>query len=357
MARLTGITALDVALSCNPTDAGDMTETMTETKTLPALPSLDELEEVAGLIRPVLPPTPQIRWPLLCQRTGAEVWVKHENHLPVGAFKVRGGLAYIDDLVRNQPDCPGIVTATRGNHGQSLAFACARHALPCVIVVPHGNSPEKNAAMAALGAELVVHGEDFQDAVEHLDSLVAARGLTRVPSFDPLLVRGVGTYALEFLRARPDLDTVYVPIGLGSGICGMIAAREALGLATEIVGVVSAHAPCYALSFAQGHPVATNQAATRLADGMACRTPVAEAVAIINAHVDRVVQVTDDEVAAAMRAFFTDTHNVAEGAGAAGLAAMMQERERQPGRQVGLVMTGGNVDAAVFAEVLWSSHD
>lgn len=329
---------------------------MTATMTAPALPSLDELEEATALIRPILPPTPQIRWPLLCQRTGAEVWVKHENHLPVGAFKVRGGLVYIDDLKRRQPDCPGIVSATRGNHGQSLAFACARHGLPCTIVVPHGNSREKNAAMAALGAELVEHGADFQDAVDHLDTLVAERGLHRVPSFHPLLVRGVGTYSLEFLRAQPNLETVYVPIGLGSGICGMIAAREALGLKTEIVGVVSTGAPCYALSFAQGHPVSTNQAATRLADGMACRTPMAEAVEIINAHVARIVRVTDDEIAEAMRAFFSDTHNVAEGAGAAGLAALMQERERQLGRRAGLVMTGGNVDASVFGHVLRDSH-
>ncbi|MEO1225706.1 MAG: threonine dehydratase [Pseudomonadota bacterium] len=320
--------------------------------TAPALPNLDELEDAATLIRPILPPTPQIRWPLLCQRTGADVCVKHENHLPVGAFKVRGGLVYIDDLKRRQPDCPGIVSATRGNHGQSLAFACARHGLPCTIVVPHGNSREKNAAMEALGAELVEHGKDFQDAVDHLDTLVTERGLHRVPSFHPLLVRGVGTYSLEFLRAQPDLDVVYVPIGLGSGICGMIAAREALGLTTEIVGVVSTGAPCYALSFAQGHPVSTNQAATHLADGMACRTPVAEAVAIINAHTARIVRVTDDEIAEAMRAFFTDTHNVAEGAGAAGLAALIQERERQRGRNVGVVMTGGNVDAPVFGSVL-----
>lgn len=325
---------------------------MTATMSTPALPSLGELEDATDLIRPVLPPTPQIRWPLLCQRTGADVWVKHENHLPVGAFKVRGGLVYIDDLKRRQPGSAGIVSATRGNHGQSLAFACARHGLSCTIVVPHGNSREKNAAMAALGAELVEHGEDFQDAADHLDALVAERGLERVPSFHPLLVRGVGTYGLEFLRAQPDLDTVYVPIGLGSGICGMIAAREALGLKTEIVGVVSAHAPCYALSFAQGHPVATNRAATRLADGMACRTPVAESVAIVNAHAARIVQVTDDEIAEAMRAFLTDTHNVAEGAGAAGLAALMQERGRQRGRKTGVVITGGNVDAAAFADVL-----
>ncbi|MEM7444530.1 MAG: threonine dehydratase [Pseudomonadota bacterium] len=318
----------------------------------PQLPSLEELEAAAEIIRPILPPTPQYSWPLLCRRTGTEVWVKHENHLPVGAFKVRGGLVYINDLKRRQPDCRGIVSATRGNHGQSLAFACARRGLPCVIVVPHGNSREKNEAMRALGADLVEHGRDFQDAVDHLDTLVAERGLERVPSFHPLLVQGVGTYSLEFLRARPDLETVYVPIGLGSGICGMIAAREALGLTTEIVGVVSTGAPCYALSFAQGRPISTNQAATELADGMACRTPVAEAVAIINAYVDRIVEVTDEEIAHAMRAFFADTHNVAEGAGAAGLAALMQEQERQRGRKVGVVMTGGNVDATMFGEVL-----
>jgi threonine dehydratase len=316
------------------------------------LPNLEELEDAGRLIAPVLPATPAYTWPLLSQRAGCEVWVKHENHTPVGAFKVRGGLVYMDWLKRTQPDVTGVVSATRGNHGQSLAFAGSRVGIRPVIVVPEGNSKEKNAAMQALGAELIVHGQDFQDAVEHLAVLEAERGLTRVPSFHSLLVRGVGTYSLEFLRTAPPLDVVYVPIGLGSGICGMIAARQALGLTTEIVGVVSTEAPAYALSFDAGHPVSTNAAATRIADGMACRTPVPEAVELINAHVDRIVQVSDEEVEAAMRALFTDTHNVAEGAGAAGFAAIMQEREALAGKRAGMVLCGGNVDADVFARVL-----
>lgn len=316
------------------------------------LPTLEELESAARVIAPVLSATPTYCWPLMCQRAGVEVWAKHENHLPVGAFKVRGGLVFMDWLKRTHPEVTGIVSATRGNHGQSLAFAGARAGIKTVILVPEGNSQEKNAAMRALGAELIVHGQDFQDCVDYLPTLADERGLFRVPSFHPLLVHGVGTYSLEFLRAAPPLDTVYVPIGLGSGICGMVAAREALGLKTEIVGVVSTEAPAYALSFEAGHPVSTNSAATRIADGMACRTPVPEAVDIINRHVARIVQVSDDAVEAAMRAVFADTHNVLEGAGAAGFAALMQERDSLAGRRVGVSLCGANVDSEVFARVL-----
>lgn len=316
-----------------------------------ALPDRAALEAAARLIHPVVPPTPQYAWPLLARRTGAEVWVKHENHTPTGAFKIRGGLVYMDRLKRSRPEVTGVVAATRGNHGQSVALAARRHGLTSTIVVPHGNSVEKNAAMEAFGAELIVHGEDFQESLEFAIRLAQDRGLHALPSFDMALVEGVGTYSLEFLTAVPDLGTVYVPIGLGSGICGMIAAREVLGLKTEIVGVVSAHAPAYALSVEAGRPV-DHAVTTKIADGMACRTPVPAALDIIRRHVARVVRVTDDEVRAAMRAFFTDTHNVAEGAGAAGLAALMQERDRQQGRRVGVVLCGGNVDAAVFREVL-----
>ncbi len=315
------------------------------------LPSLAALESAAETIHRVLPPTPQIRWPLLCERAGAEVWAKHENHQPVGAFKVRGGLLYMGELKRSHPEVRHVIAATRGNHGQSIAFGARRIGLDATIVVPHGNSREKNAAMRALGAELIEHGDDFQEALEYAMALAEQRGWFPTPSFEEPLVRGVGTYSLEFLRARPDLKSVYVPIGLGSGICGMAAAREALGHRTEIVGVVSAAAPAYALSFERREAV-VHPTTTVIADGMACSTPNEAALELIWRHVDRVVQVTDAEIEAAMRALFTDTHNVAEGAGAAGFAAILQERERLAGREVGFVLTGGNVDREVFARVL-----
>ena len=315
------------------------------------LPTLTALEDAAETIHRVLPPTPQIHWPLLCERTGAEVWVKHENHQPVGAFKVRGGLLYMDELKRSNPDLSHVIAATRGNHGQSIAFGAGRVGIASTIVVPHGNSREKNAAMRALGAELIEHGDDFQEALEFAMALAEERNYFPTPSFEEPLVRGVGTCSLEFLRARPDLKSVYVPIGLGSGICGMAAAREALGHKAEIVGIVSTAAPAYALSFEQ-HEFVVHPTTTRIADGMACSTPNAEALELIWRHVDRVVQVTDQEIEAAMRALFTDTHNVAEGAGAAGLAAILQERDRNAGREVGFVLTGGNVDRDVFARVL-----
>ncbi len=315
------------------------------------LPSLAALEEAAKTIHEVLPPTPQIRWPLLCERTGSEIWVKHENHQPVGAFKVRGGLLYMGELQRSRPDVSHVIAATRGNHGQSIVYGARRVGIAATIVVPHGNSREKNAAMRALGAELIEHGDDFQEALEYAMGLAEERGWFPTPSFEEPLVRGVGTYSLEFLDARPDLQSVYVPIGLGSGICGMAAAREALGHKAEIVGVVSAAAPAYALSFEQRKSV-VHPTTTEIADGMACSTPNEAALDLIWRHVDRVVTVTDEEIEAAMRALFTDTHNVAEGAGAAGLAAILQEGERIAGREVGFVLTGGNVDRDVFARVL-----
>lgn len=315
------------------------------------LPSLAELESAAALVHDVMPATAQYCWPLLSARAGTEVWVKHENHTPIGAFKLRGGLVYLDHLRRTQPHVSGVVTATRGNHGQSVGLAARRHNLDAVVVVPHGNSVEKNAAMRALGVELIEMGRDFQAALEAAADIAAERRWHLIPAFHPLLLRGVGTYALEMLRAVPDLDTVYVPIGLGSGICGMIAARDALGLRTRIVGVVSDAAPAYALSFAAGHLI-SHDVTTRIADGMACRTPVAEALEIIRSGAERVVQVSDAEVEEAMRVLFTDTHNVAEGAGAAALAALLKERSAMSGRRVGLVVSGGNVDRDLFIQVL-----
>ncbi|MCZ2439250.1 MAG: threonine dehydratase [Burkholderiales bacterium] len=315
------------------------------------LPRLERLEAAARIVYDLMPATPQYRWPLLCQALQAEVWVKHENHTPTGAFKLRGGLVYFGDLARGAQPPAGVVSATRGNHGQSIALAAARHGMRAVVVVPHGNSVEKNAAMRAWGATLVEHGEDFQAAREHAAALAQAQGLTVVPSFHPLLVQGVATYALELLRALAALDVVYVPIGMGSGICGLIAAREALGLRTQIVGVVSAHAPAYALSFRQ-RALVTHPTTTRLGDGMACSTPDPQALEWIWRHAERVVEVGDDELAAAMRLLFRATHNVAEGAGAAALAAALQERGRLQGRRVAVVLSGGNVDSDVFAGVL-----
>jgi len=315
------------------------------------LPDLAAIETATGTVRAVMPPTPAHCWPLLCARPGAEVWVKHENHSPIGAFKIRGGLVYMDRLRRTEPAVEGVIAATRGNHGQAIATAARRNGLTPVIVVPEGNSREKNAAMQAQGGELVVHGSDFQEALEHAEALAEARGLHMVASFAEPLVHGTATYALEFFRAVPDLDTVYVPIGLGSGICGVIAARDALGLATEIVGVCAENAACYALSFEAGQPVSTNSADT-MADGMACRVPAPDAVAVVNRGAARIVTVSEAEIEAAMRAYYTDTHNIAEGAGAAALAALIKERETMAGRRAGLVLSGGNIDREVYLRVL-----
>ncbi len=314
------------------------------------LPTLAELEHASTIVHAVMPATPQQRWPLLDQRAGSEVWVKHENQTPVGAFKVRGGLVFFHELVASGITVPGVVTATRGNHGQSIGLAAARHGIKAAVIVPRGNSTEKNAAMRALGVELIEHGDDFQASVEYAARLATERGWYRVPSFHPWLVQGVGTYALEFLRGAPALDTVYVPIGLGSGICGMIAARDALGLPTEIVGVVSSHAPAYALSIAAGAPVEA-PATTVLADGMACRIPVAGRARCDARQTRARHHVSDALVADAMRALFSDTHNVAEGAGAAALAALLTDAPSVRGR-AGIVISGGNVDRELFARVL-----
>ena len=313
--------------------------------------SLDDLESAAAIVYGGMRPTGQQRWPLLDERCGAAVWVKHENQTPVGAFKVRGGLVYFDDLCRGRADVPGVVAATRGNHGQSVGFAAARHGLPAAVVVPHGNSRGKNRAMRAQGVELIEEGHDFQASLEASARIAAERGWHQMPSFHEMLVRGVASYSLELFRAVSDLDALYVPIGLGSGICGAIAARDALGLRTAIVGVVAAAAPAVARSLEAGR-VVSHDVSTRIADGMACRTPVAEALEIIRAGAERIVEVSDDEVEGAMRAIYEDTHNVAEGAGAAGLAALIRERPRMHGRSVGIVVTGANVDADAFARVL-----
>lgn len=319
------------------------------------LPSLEMIEAAADVVHAVMAPTPQICWPELGRHLGAEVWVKHENHTPVGAFKLRGGLVYFDELERTHPEVTGVVAATRGNHGQSIAFAAARHGLRAVIVVPHGNSIEKNAAMRARGAELVEAGDDFQAAIEHAEQLSREQGLHMVPSFDERLVRGVASYSLELFRAVPDLDTLYVPIGLGSGICGAISVRDALKLSTEIVGVVDAAAPAYAESFAAQRPI-SHPVSPSIADGMACRAPHPEALAIILQGAARVVTVDQPTLRAAVRRLFQFAHNAAEGAGAAALAAAMLERDRNRGRRIAVVQTGGNIDSDVFASVLTTKN-
>ncbi|HEY0851554.1 MAG TPA: threonine dehydratase [Bradyrhizobium sp.] len=308
---------------------------------------LAELERAHTIVGAAVPPTPAHAWPLLAQRLGSSVVVKHENHTPIGAFKVRGGLVYLDRLKREQPDVPGIISATRGNHGQSLAFAASRAGVPATIYVPHGNSVEKNRAMRAFGAKLVEHGDDFQAAREESIREADRAGLHMVPSFHRDLVLGVATYALELLRSAPDLDVIYVPIGQGSGICGCILVRDLLGRKTEIVGVQSTEAPAYALSFASGTLVETNSSDTR-ADGMATRVPDADALDIIRRGASRIVQVTDEEIGAAIRAYWTDTHNLAEGAGAAALAAALSEKNKLAGRRVGLILSGGNIDFDLF---------
>lgn len=312
--------------------------------------SLAELEATATLVHGVMPPTPQYAWPLLVRRTGCEVWVKHENHTPIGAFKIRGGIAYTHELKQAEPRVSGVLTATRGNHGQSIALAAARAGLASVIVVPHGNSVEKNAAMKAFGAELIEHGRDFDEARVRAAEIAEERGLHFVPSFHPHLVRGVATYALELFRSVLDIDVAYVPIGMGSGVCGMIAARDLLGLNTEIIGVVSDRASAVKQSFEAGHLISTSSART-FADGMACRDPHPEALQIIRAGVGRIVSVSDDEVADAIRVLFADTHNLAEGAGAAGLAALLRESGQLGGKRVAVILSGANIDTTVFREV------
>lgn len=315
------------------------------------LPTLASIEAAARLVHEVMTPTPQICWPQLCQRIGAEVWVKHENHTPLGAFKIRGGLIYFEELKRGRPDVSRVIAATRGNHGQSIAFAAQQHRLEATVVVPHGNSYEKNAAMRARGVELVEHGLDFQDAFEHAQKMAQREGIHMVPSFDEALVRGVASYSLELFRAVPGLHTLYVPVGWGSGICGAMAVRDALKLKTEIVGVVAASAPAYAESFAERravpHPISST-----IADGIAIRVPNPEALELVLGGVARIVSVEEHEIRSAMRALFTDTHNVAEGAGAAAFAAAVKEQSKIQGRRIAVVLTGGNVDSSCFAKVL-----
>ncbi|MDP5071446.1 MAG: threonine dehydratase [Congregibacter sp.] len=313
--------------------------------------SLAGLQASAKLIYAHMPATAQIAWPMLCEQLGTEIWVKHENHTPTGAFKIRGGITFIDWLTRTHPDCRGIATATRGNHGQSQARAAKSAGLVARIVVPHGNALEKNDAMRSFGASLIEHGLDFDEAREEASRQAVLEDLFLVPPFHPALVSGVASYALELFTAVADIKRVYVPIGCGSGICGVIAARDALGLKTEVIGVVSTEAPAAQHAFASGKPQSTPSART-FADGVAVRSVVPEALAIYGPGAKRVVAVSDNEIANAMRLYFRCTHNVSEGAGAAPLAAALQEKESNAGQRIAVILCGGNVDTSVFAQVL-----
>ncbi len=312
---------------------------------------LSELERAAALIYTVMAPTPLYAWPRLGRRAGCAVWVKHENHTPTGAFKVRGGLVYLERLRREQPQIRGIISATRGNHGQSLSYAAARTKMACTIYVPVGNSPDQNSAIAAFGAKVVEFGRDFDEARHEAMRVATAEGLHFVPSFHRDLVAGVASYALELFRAGPKLDAVYVGVGMGSGICGLIAARDLLGLDTQIIGVGSVRANATARSFAAGRPEPQTTAHT-FADGLATREPNAQAVATLVRGVSRFVEVSEDAIAAAMRVYFDDCHQVCEGAGAAPLAALFAEGPHDAGRQLAVILSGGNIERARYLQVL-----
>lgn len=315
------------------------------------LPTLSEIEAAAALIRPHVPPTPACHWPLLSAVAGAEIWVKHENHTPVGAFKVRGGMVYLHELKRRQPEVSGVVAASTGNHGQSIAWSARRAGLRAVIVVPRGNNPDKNAAIRALGARLVEYGREFQESLEYSRELARAEGLHPVPSFHPWLVRGTATYALEWFRDAPPLDVVFVPVGLGSGLCGIAAARQALGLSTRIIGVVSAQAPAYAMSFREKRLV-VRPSQTRVAEGVACSRPNEEALELILRHAHDIVTVDDKDALAAMRELLEGTRNLAEGAAALAWAALRQRRADWAGKRVGIVLSGGNASVDMLARAL-----
>ena len=315
------------------------------------LPNKSDIEIAASTVYQYMSSTPLYKWPLLQKRCGLNVFVKHENHTPTGAFKIRGGLTYMTWLRSRYPMSKGVIAATTGNHGQSVALAATINNLSSIIIVPENNSNIKNKSMISFGAELITYGHDFQAAYEYALNTAEERNLNIVPSFSEYLISGVSTYGLEIFNAQPDLDALYVPIGLGSGICGCIAAREALGVKTKIIGVVAENAACYALSFDQKRPMSTNSANT-IADGLACRVPDSDAVAIINKHVDKIVKVNENEIKAAMGYYFTDTHNIAEGAGAAPLAALIKERNKYQNKNVAVVLTGSNLDLKLYSDVL-----
>jgi threonine dehydratase len=336
----------------NPDNEGlDQDNTSPHSGPMQTLFSVADLDRAMSLVHSHMSATPTLSWPILNQEVGASVFVKHEDGTPTGAFKVRGGLVYMERLRRERPDVAGVISATRGNHGISLSYAGRAYAVPVVIVVPEGNGAEKNAMMRSLGAEVIVHGEDFQAARMHSMALAGERGLEAVPPFHLDLVLGVATYARELFESAGPLDAVYVPIGMGSGICGLIATRDVLGLTTEIIGVGADGAPAASLSFAAGHVVSTPTAKT-FADGVATREPDPTAAAIIRAGASRVVSVSDDECADAIRLLWRTTHHLAEPAGAIAIAGLCSERAQMTGRRIGVVLSGSNMDTAIAADVL-----
>jgi threonine dehydratase len=310
-----------------------------------------DLDEATRIVGAHVPVTPCYRWPLLERVTGGPTWVKHENATPTGAFKIRGGLVFVDRLMRSGRRVPGLIAATRGNHGQSVAYAAAAHGVPATIVVPEGNSPDKNSSMVAFGAELVVHGRDFQESLEHARALAEKDDLVFVPSFHPDLVAGVATGAAELHEQAGRLDVVYVPVGLGSGIVAHMAIRDLLGTTTEVVGVVADRAPAHALSYEAGRPVSTPEADT-FVDGVATRTPVPEAVAAMVAGAARFVRVSEDAAEQAMRTLWQTTHQMPEPAGALALAGLLADRDRDPTAISAVVMTGGNCDSELVRRVV-----
>jgi threonine dehydratase len=315
------------------------------------LPTIAEVQAAGEIVYRLMRPTPQYCWPLLCERLGTEVWMKHENQTATGAFKARTAVVYVDELMKREPSTRGLITATRGNHGQSVVLAAKQFGLSATILVPHGNSREKNAAMRAQGGTLIEHGEDYQAAREKAMAMAHEQGLHMVPPYHYDIVRGVATYWLELFSAVKDIEVAYVPIGMGSGICSAVAVRNGLGLKTKLVGVVSTHAPSYAESFEQGRVVEA-PATTKVADGMACRKPDEAALAILLKNIDHIARVSDEEVEDSMRHMFTDTHNVVEGAGAAALAASLKEKTQLRGKRVALIASGSNVDRELFARIL-----
>ena len=313
--------------------------------------SIHDLDQATAIVRSLMPATPAYNWPLLSRRAGLQVVVKHENHTPTGSFKARGGLVYIESL-RDSGNMPkGLVTATRGNHGQSVAIGAARCGIPSLIVVPEGNSAEKNAAMEAFGGEIVVSGADFDESRERAAQIERDRDYHFIPAFHQKLVLGVATYAYELFTSHRDLDVVYVPIGMGSGICSLIAVRDLLQIKTDIVGVVAENAPAFALSFEAGKSISTPSART-FADGMACREPLPESLEIVLNGASRVIRVSEDEIASAIRYLYTDTHNLSEGAGAASLAALLKDPGVEKYKKAGVVLCGGNIDMSTFATIL-----
>ncbi len=314
-------------------------------------PSYDDVLRAREIVTRYLPRTPVFSYPALSERLGCELFIKHENHQPVGAFKVRGGINLLASLSPEER-ARGVISATRGNHGLSLAYAGRLFDTRVVLVVPHGNNPEKNDAMRAWGAELIEHGVDFDEARQHVEELARMQGLRYVHSAnEPLLIAGVGTYALELFEDVPRLDTVIVPVGLGSGICGTCLVRGELSPETRVIGVQAERAASIYLSWREKRIVTTDSADT-IADGLATRVPAELTLELIWREVDDFVTVSEEGLARAIRDLLRYTHNLAEAAGAAGLAALDRLREQVEGTRVAIILTGGNIDAETLRSVL-----